>query len=245
MRALSLQGWLLASLLAACAPSNMQPAVEYSAAEYDQIRKRSEQRCLVQRARSSPNCSVVDKKCLLYYFHMHKTGGTTVCRAANRNQFKTTGTKLNCNIPNSVAAKAQYLLARNITFVAQEGGIFRPIRRKAITPLYFATIRDPLDRILSHLHHGLCVRGSNELNEIRQKGCEFDPDKHSFADVILGPCFENLHYTNNFYVQQFGGCSYGNCVEAHLLRAIDGLRVMSALVITEDFDRYVPRTTAR
>ena len=212
----------------------------YSAEDYQELKSASEQRCLVPRSMTSGNCSLVDRSCLLYYFHMHKTGGSTVCRAANGNRFKTTGLQLNCNVPSQVVAKIQYLVARNISFVAQEGGRFKPIRRKAVTPLYFATIRDPLDRVLSHIHHGFCIRGSNEILEFTQMGCTFNADEHSFADVILSPCFEKMYYVNNFYVQQFGDCSYDSCSEEHLKGAVDALNILSAIIITEDFDRLVP-----
>ena len=168
---------------------------------------------------------------------MHKTGGTSLCKTANNNQFRTTGLKWNCNVPPGVVAKMQYIASRNITFVAQEGGEFIPIRRKSITPLYFVTIRDPLDRILSHIHHGMCLQGSSEISEYRDMGCQFDPITDSFADVILSKCMDKLYYAKNFYVQQFGGCRHDSCTEEHLQKAVNVLHLMSAIVITEEFDR--------
>lgn len=210
----------------------------YSAVEYNEMRVASETSCIVKRSEKDPNCSVMNPKCLLYYFHIHKTGGTSLCRTANANRFKTTGVRGNCNIPKHIIAKIQYLVARNISFVAQEGGEFIPIKRKAIRPVYIITIRDPLDRALSHIHHGLCIPGSNEIKEMTEMGCDFDAGKHSFADVILNVCFDKLFYVQNFYVQQLGGCSHNHCTEQHLQYAIDALNVMSAVVVTEEFERH-------
>jgi hypothetical protein len=209
----------------------------YSVADYKAMKQLSETNCFIKRSSKLTNCSMIDRKCLLYYFHMHKTGGTSLCQTANNNQFKTTGIEYNCNIPHGIFAKNQYMAEHNITFIAQEGGMFMPIRRKATNPLYFVTIREPLDRILSHVHHGLCLHGSSELIEMRKMGCPFDPLKDTFTDVILDKCLENMYYVKNFYVQQFGDCRHDTCTEEHLQKAINVLHLMSAIVITEEFNR--------
>lgn len=206
--------------------------------EYILLRENSEKSCLISRSQKTPNCTLIRKNCMLYYFHGHKTGGTSICKTANNNQFITTGATWNCNIPPSVKLRNAFIRSHNLTFVAQEAGAFKPVAVKVPKPLYFTTVRNPADRILSHVHHGFCLPRSNEIRQFEDIGCKFNRGTDSFADVILSPCFDQLGYTANFYVRRFGGCMRQNCTEDNLQQAIDALHAMSVIVITEDFERY-------
>mmetsp|Transcript_20359 Transcript_20359/g.59463 ORF Transcript_20359/g.59463 Transcript_20359/m.59463 type:complete len:375 (-) Transcript_20359:144-1268(-) len=83
--------------------------------------------------------------------------------------------------------------------------------------LYVITVRQPLDRVLSHYHH---ERAAGKLRGV------------GFADFVEAKAF--VHWRSNFYVRLLGGCAWAHCGEAHLARATAVLRSYFSVVLVSD-----------
>jgi hypothetical protein len=214
---------------------------------YEQIRHQTEQNCLIPHPHPQGNDphdprTVLNpsKKCLIFYLHNHKSGGTTICSTI-WHQGYVSNLNDNCLPPPPYHHhEFLYAMEHNYNFIAQEGPYFHPNLTNT-QMLYMTTIRNPYDRIISHLHHEFCERKEESAIELMKSfHCEFDIRKVTLAEIILSNCFnETLQYfTVNFYLRMFTNCVGSQCTEEHLHEAIEKLNVMSVVMITDTPEEY-------
>ena len=211
--------------------------------------------------------------CVAYYLHNHKTGGSTMCHTAEKSGYYITTLQDNCNLPYEIVRNdrknrnrgiAQHYVLNHhpkLTFVAQELPPFLPnvSNNKYI---YLTTIRNPIDRVISHIHHGVCtVRTVENSQQFLHNGnCSIaDIRVMTLSDLILDPCFEKelLWLSSNYYISMFTGCTVNRkkisgvgqenvCSRRHLLLAQSKLHYFSVIMMTdtsEEYDRCVLRVT--
>ena len=239
---------------------------------YHEIRSQSEQNCLIpyqnyhnetekdNEGDNDPRTILNPlKKCHVYYLHNHKSGGTTIC-STFRHEGYVSIPNTNCLPPPPYhhfeyqfiktpkeQLVSQYAMEHNYNFIAQEGPYFNPNLTNTESILYMTTIRNPYDRIISHLHHELCIRRNKEtaIAFINSFQCDFDIRRATLADIILSNCFNKTlqHITSNFYLRMFTNCFGSECTQEHLAEAIAKLNIMSVVMITdtqEEFMKYEP-----
>lgn len=224
-----------------------------SSSFYNNIRIKSEENCLIQRNNNNNNNKKHDlrttlntnKNCILFYIHFHKSGGTTICSMAIHEGYKSNrDTNCQTNILNR-NNEYKYSIENNYTFIAQEGGYFQPnISSNQI--IYFTTIRNPYDRIISHLHHEFCERKRIDAIDLTKNRyqCDFDITTVTLTDIILSDCFNTTlkYFTSNFYLKILTDCHDYNCNLQHLEEAKDKLHLMTVVMITDtsaDFNKYI------
>ena len=128
----------------------------------------------------------------------------------------------------------QWLLSLGVDFVANEGGQWTPDRPPPLPTgppagdptgyglVYVITVRNPLDRVLSHYRH--------ERTAGKLKGT-------SFATFALGTDF--VHWRDSFYVRLLGGCGWKpSCTDVDTVAAVRALQYFSAVLISDDSASY-------
>ena len=128
----------------------------------------------------------------------------------------------------------RWLLSLDVDFVANEGGQWTPERPPPLpagVPVggsagyglaYVITVRNPLDRVLSHYRH--------ERTAGKLKGT-------SFATFVLGADF--VHWRDSFYVRLLGGCGWKpTCSDTDTEVAVSALDYFSAVLISDDSASY-------
>lgn len=129
-------------------------------ATYREARLRAEANCLVNDPSTGKN--KIKDHCTLFYVHVHKSGGSTICEIAKKQGYRTTD-EPNCNLPLNLDTRLdsisylKYIQDHRLKFVAQEKPPFNP-SVTADNIIYFTTIRSPLDRLISQLHHQTCTQ---------------------------------------------------------------------------------------
>jgi hypothetical protein len=218
---------------------------------YEQLRIQSEQNCLIPHPhdenenydQDDPR-TILDKSkhCLIFYLHIHKSGGTTICSTIRHQGFVSNPKPIeNCLPPRRYHNhEFTYSMEHNYNFIAQEGPYFRPNLTNTQI-LYMTTIRHPYDRIISHLHHEFCNRKEAEAIEVAKRfECDFDIRKATLSEIILSNCFNGTmqQLTSNFYLRMFTNCITKECTEEHLKEAIEKLNLMSVVMITDTPELY-------
>lgn len=217
-------------------------------------RKEWEKHCLSPSKSNIPRHELV-KGCTLYFLHVHKTGGTTMCYTARKNGF-VANQRNNCNAPveiSNVERKThsgvvqEFVARNNISFIGQEFAGFHPNISENNKFLYITTVRHPVDRLISHLHHTLCQSTPDRGNFLLARAnCTTIKDirKMKLSELILDPCFQKLpgfyRVTTDFYINMFMKCEL-SCTMLDLKNAMKMLHYFSAIVVsdsTEEFDRY-------
>jgi hypothetical protein len=166
-----------------------------------------------------------------------------MCNTADKAGYKV-HRKLNCNIPSRNHSEwPSVVKSMGLTFVAQEDAPFQPdLSRNDY--LYMTTIRDPYDRIVSHLHHEFCLNTFTFAKEgMARRNCSIDIGSASLSDIILSECFDTPAFwqvNSNFYHRMFADCSGRVCTERHSELAKAALNLMSVIILTntpEEYDR--------
>jgi hypothetical protein len=234
-------------------PPQSPTSLHSSSEIYDQIRLKSEQNCLIPHAYDEDNNykddprTVLDKskRCLIYYLHIHKSGGTTICSTIRHQGFNS-NQKENC-LPDRpfYNHEFEYSMEHNYNFIAQESPYFHPNLTNT-QMLYMTTIRHPYDRIISHLHHEFCNRKeADAIERIKQFDCNFDIRTATLPEIILSNCFNGTmeQMTSNYYLRMFTNCIASKCTEEHLQKAIEKLNIMSVVMITDTPELYAKYDT--
>eukprot|EP00602_Paraphysomonas_sp_CaronLab_P004960 CAMPEP_0185028082 /NCGR_PEP_ID=MMETSP1103-20130426/13579_1 /TAXON_ID=36769 /ORGANISM="Paraphysomonas bandaiensis, Strain Caron Lab Isolate" /LENGTH=199 /DNA_ID=CAMNT_0027562345 /DNA_START=428 /DNA_END=1028 /DNA_ORIENTATION=- len=109
--------------------------------------------------------------------------------------------------------------------------------------LYMTTIRNPLNRIISHLHHELCIRTVESAREyMAHHHCDVDIVSATLSDIILSDCFNKTlgFIASNYYINMFTGCKIRRmCDSSSLQEAIRKLDAMSVIVKTDTSVEYI------
>jgi hypothetical protein len=190
-----------------------------------------------------------------------------MCKTAASNGLKTAGLASNCNVPpqirhNKNFIPQEYIFQKKLQFVALEEKPFI-LNESNSQFVFMTTIRNPTDRVVSHLHHEFCGQGGAYSKEevtdrLLSHLCLSRP--RTLSDLIADPCF-SAHpmnsITTDYYLAMFTGCknrkSDGNhglllspaddkttCSEVHLEEAKRMLNYFSVILISDnsaDFDR--------
>jgi hypothetical protein len=157
--------------------------------------------------------------------------------------------------PTQGIAQHYVLNHPKLSFVAQEQPSFYP-NMSNDKYIYITTIRNPVDRVISHIHHGICTIRTLEKAQLflHNGNCSIrNIEEMTLSDLILDNCFEKglLWLSSNYYVSMFTGCivnrkkldaaGHGDvCSRRHLLLAQRQLHLFSVIMITdtvEDYDR--------
>lgn len=239
----------------------------------DAIRFQWESKCLfspMSNENSSSKSTILSKQtnlhngCVAYYLHNHKTGGSSICHTALNSGYHITNLEDNCNLPKEIVnmenlkhgVAQHYVLSHpKLSFVAQEQPPFYP-NISNDKYIYITTLRHPIDRVISHLHHGICVIRTleNAQKFLHNGNCSIQNIKDmTLSDLILDKCFDKelLWLSSNYYVSMFTGCINNRkkistgvledvCSRRHLKIAQNKLHYFSVIMITDtlkDFDR--------
>ena len=182
-----------------------------------------------------------------------------MCMTAKLNGFKTTGLGDNCNIPpavrkNDTITREDFIIHHNLQFVAQENKPFR-LNESSNKFVYMTTFRNPMDRLVSHLHHEFCYNGKPMKDRLEHHLCYGVPE--TLSDLINNPCFMGSHMrgiTTDYYLSMMTGCvnrmtdengsllppKKNTCNETHLKEAKRLLNYFSVILISDhaaDFDK--------
>jgi hypothetical protein len=159
---------------------------------------------------------VLKENCAVYYLHNHKTGGSTMCKTAAANGMKTSGMKENCNVPQHIRYNThinahEYIFENKYQFVAQEDKPFH-LNVSNNRFVLMTTIRNPMDRVVSHLHHEICGQRGNtrEVIQRRMQSHQCMSPPGTVSDLIADPCFCGPHMhaiTTDYYVAMLTGCA--------------------------------------
>jgi hypothetical protein len=114
----------------------------------------------------------------------------------------------------------------SVDFVANEGGemMEAPLPSASIAPggpglVYVISVRQPLDRILSHFKH-------ESLAGKFPKGL-------TFPQFVRDDAF--VHWKSNFYVRLLGGCGFTpQCTIQHLIAAMDKVSTYFSVILMSD-----------
>lgn len=208
-----------------------------------------------KRIETEKNCLVYDNitmtnrlqsNCKLFYIHIHKCGGSTVCTSAKHSNYRTRIYD-NCNMPgdnklefhttfdtiNKIQVLPyQYAHEHNLNFLAQE--FFLPFtpNLEYNNVLYFTSIRNPLDRILSHLNHGYCEAVFHSKKVAEFHPCPINLRKISIDELLLDPCVQDnvVSELSNFYINRFTHCT-PNCTMMDVMHSLAKLEIMSSIVV--------------
>lgn len=211
---------------------------------YRENRLKAEANCLVYDAKTGRN--FVKDHCTLFYVHVHKSGGSTVCQTAINAGYRVGAKERNCNIPPDLDTREnselylEYIRDHHLTFVAQESVPFNP-NLHADNVLYFTTVRNPLDRIISHLHHETCAKLESGIHDIPEAGnCSVDWKHISAGQLITDECLRNASMfssISNLVHHYFAGCE-DKCTAVDLVMAEARLEILSAIVVLSTHDEY-------
>lgn len=212
-------------------------AVADLATQYRATKLRSEANCLIYNQTTRTNS--LKEGCSLFFVHIHKAGGSSVCETAVNNGYKVPpGEEENCNLPREASTNmnltkyVEYIKENKLTFVAQENPPFRP-HLPADNILYFLTIRNPLDRIISHLHHEVCENVYEKKPIRTAKNCTLDWSDMDVRQILTNKCLRKVGFFymyNNFLMKYFSPCR-GGCDSIDLAVAQSALEVFSAIVV--------------
>lgn len=212
------------------------------AKDYERLehKKKVEEHCLVKGSHRIGSTQL-HPDCKLYFYHIHKAGGTTMCHSAHASNFRVASLATNCNLPKQTHNYEEYMDTHNITFGAQEDGSFIPSLDVTHT-LHVTVIRHPLDRIYSHLHHEFCNRKSKQdaIDFFATKKCKVSIENTTLPALIMDPCFSlpsMAYFTSNFYIRRFSNCSAFVTRECFEM-AKNVLDSMSAILITDTDTSY-------
>lgn len=122
---------------------------------FNQLRLNSEKNCLISLKLKKKTTLNLLNECILFFLHFHKTGGSTICSMAIKEGYKSNQID-NCqtNLINR-NNEYNYTINNKFNFISSEGLFFQP-NLNSNKIIYFTTIRNPYDRIISQLHHELC-----------------------------------------------------------------------------------------
>ena len=263
--------WVVKVIFALCIVHSGYSSPD-AASVIDVMRIQWENKCLLS-ARTNPIRTASDiiskqtrlhRGCVAYYLHNHKSGGTTMCHTALKSGYHITSLEDNCNLPMEIVSMdrehrtqgiAQDFVLNHpkLSFVAQEQPPFYP-NISNDKYIYITTFRNPIDRVISHLHHGICtVRSLENAQKFLHNGnCSIDNiEDMTLSDLILDPCFDKelLWLSSNYYVSMFTGCiinrkkmstdGYTNvCSRKHLSIAQNMLHYFSVIMITDTFEEF-------
>jgi hypothetical protein len=181
-----------------------------------------------------------------------------MCRTAQINKLSTPGSAYNCNIPpdiehNPAINLQQYASDKKWQFIAQEDKPFR-LNVSNSQYVFMTTLRHPMDRLVSHIHHAFCAPDGPA--RLQARGCEGRADI-TLSDLVIDPCFgarAMRAITTDYYVSMLTGCDSRffdgkdflspnefTCGEVHLEKAKRMLHYFSVIMISDDsigFDKY-------
>jgi hypothetical protein len=218
---------------------------QFISQRFERNRLHSEHNCLIpynsSNSQHDPR-TTLSHQCVLIYLHFHKSGGTTLCYLMTKEGYKGNVSNNCLALSSYLHHEHQYALDHQYNFVAHENGLFQPNLTSSST-VYMTTIRHPYDRIISNLHHEICggsqVQAIQFLERLHCNG--IDITTASLAEIILNPCFNTTltHITSNFYLRTLTNCD-GNhpCTEDSLRLAIEKMKVMSVIMITDTPEDY-------
>jgi hypothetical protein len=164
---------------------------------------------------------------IVYFLHIHKAGGTSLCSAAFRNGMRAESTR-NCNVQpdqrccgNQDSMNAQVVFAKstNYQFVASEKEMYEAMDVQHY--LYVVSLRHSRARYLSHWNH---ARRSNRQSATTTPFREWwmhQPDNWQFR-MICGPSCLN---TPKYQISR-----------AQFNHTVDRLRKFESFVFVENFE---------
>ena len=258
--------WLLVVLLVHCEVNSTPRDIK----TIDELRLKWENNCLqssstdVTSAGDTTGKMRIRDGCVVYYLHNHKSGGTTMCHTALKSGYHITNLDDNCNLPMDIVTmdrrhrkqgiSQHYVLNHpNLSFVAQELPPFYP-NISNDKYIYVTTIRHPIDRVISHIHHGICTERTlaNAQKFLYNGNCSIrDAQSMTLSELVLDECFDKdlMWLSSNYYVSMFSGCIVNKkkldvighenaCSQKHLQIAINKLHFFSVIMITDTVDDY-------
>jgi hypothetical protein len=150
--------------------------------------------------RKAPTPSINNRT--IYFLHIHKSGGSTMCLLARRNHM-TANYARNCNVQldqrccgNADTLKAQKAFGQTtkFSFVASESFMYRPMDLESF--YYVVLLRDSKKRYMSHYQHVLKV----SMNNILPSPGSFEdwwkgqPDNWNFRMICGTDCMKTPKY---------------------------------------------------
>lgn len=114
---------------------------------------------IATKATPPPKTSWLAQRKIIFFLHLHKSGGTSICGAAHAEHERASGH--NCNVQSDQRCcggeteeeQTRFALQTKYTFVASEGYMYREMNTKHY--MYITSLRMSLYRYLSHYQHVL------------------------------------------------------------------------------------------
>lgn len=144
------------------------------------------------------NLTVEDDR-IIYYLHIHKSAGTTICGAAELNNMAVS--EKNCNVQidqrccghdDSLQGQQDFAKSTEYEFVANEQDMYTAMDTEHYR--YVVMLRDSRDRYMSHWKHVY----RNHRKEYNVEGftewCSGQPDNWNVRKICGTPCMETPKY---------------------------------------------------
>ena len=164
---------------------------------------------------------------IVFFLHIHKAGGTTLCETAKVNDMRTTGT-LNCNVQpedwrccgdnDSFLAQREFAKRTNLNFVACEGPMYDAMDTKNYR--YITSLRPGKSRYKSHWK--MICREKEDFNSTFGEWWDRQPDNWSTRHICGTACFNQPKFQLTREQFQY---------------TLDRLSMFENIVLLDDYER--------
>lgn len=129
---------------------------------------------------------------IIYYLHIHKSAGSTMCIGAQKNGLKTS--KKNCNVQrdqrccggaDDLASQQAFALSTDMNFVANEQDMYETMDMEHYR--YVVTLRKSRDRYRSHWEHVVRAFYPNYMTDF-SRWWQKQPDNWNFRKICGSRC---------------------------------------------------------
>mmetsp|Transcript_28240 Transcript_28240/g.45946 ORF Transcript_28240/g.45946 Transcript_28240/m.45946 type:complete len:296 (+) Transcript_28240:54-941(+) len=187
------------------------------------------------------------EKCVIYYLHFHKTGGSTVCTMAKNNRERVPQNGKNCNpstklefYKKSTSVQTHEILSSNVTFIANEWRLGREMIEDGMLFRFLTMLRDPLSRAHSHYHFSFSDTDRHYIPDEEKFVSALNDIGHSLQgdNSSNNSTFVPWAWNSNFFTQglTFGNKDNINCNHELLKLAKRRLGLFTVMIL-EDLEK--------
>ena len=149
-------------------------------------------------------CTATQHKKIIFFLHLHKSAGSSLCRMASVNKMKV-DTRNNCNVQNdqrccggeNIADQQRFALSTKYDFVANEGYMYEQMDMTFYT--YITILRRSISRYHSHYHYVLRYSSHRNLDISFENWLAGQPDNWNVRHICGTRCMHKPKYSLNVH----------------------------------------------